>query len=195
VTRYLVEWNGSRWINYGPWLGAARERRFFTSPRILVKQIIDWSDRRIWAAATDEELYNTQNAFNLIPKKDWNIYFLLGVINSKLMTFYHKKRYLDEHKMRFQKILIKDAKRFPIHGNTRPHVREADLRKNISEAVQLMQRLRGEQRSVRLPNEQVQLARKIHALDDRIDELVFTLYDLTPAERAIVNRTIVAVEK
>jgi hypothetical protein len=132
VTRYLVEWNGSRWINYGPWLGAARERRFFTSPRILVKQIIDWSDRRIWAAATDEELYNTQNAFNLIPKKDWNIYFLLGVINSKLMTFYHKKRYLDEHKMRFQKILIKDAKRFPIHGNTRPHVREADLRKNIS---------------------------------------------------------------
>ena len=57
---------GAEWITYGPWLGAAREQRFFTDRRILVKQIIEWTTKRIWDAITDEELYNSQNAFNLL---------------------------------------------------------------------------------------------------------------------------------
>jgi hypothetical protein len=65
VTRYFVRWNGQMWISYGPWLGAPRKQRFFTENRILVKQIVDWTTRRIWATITEEELYNTQNAFNL----------------------------------------------------------------------------------------------------------------------------------
>jgi hypothetical protein len=114
VTRYGVRWNGEEWISYGPWLGAPREQRFFTERRILVKQIIDWTTKRIWAAITDEELYNTQNAFNLLAKNGWQLEYLLGVLNSRLMTFYHQKKFLDEFKMRFQKILIKDCRRFPI---------------------------------------------------------------------------------
>jgi hypothetical protein len=99
VTRYLVRWNGDRWISYGPWLGAPREKRFFTEKRILVKQIIDWTTKRIWAAITDDELYNTQNAFNLLAKEGWHLEYLLGLINSRLMTFYHRKKFFDEFKM------------------------------------------------------------------------------------------------
>jgi type I restriction-modification system DNA methylase subunit len=87
VMRYHVSWNGQRWISYGPWLGAPREHRFFTEKRILVKQIIDWTSKRIWAALTSEELYNTQNAFNLIAKSGRSPEFLIAVINSRLMTF------------------------------------------------------------------------------------------------------------
>lgn len=114
ITRYNVSWNGEQWISYGNWLGAARESKFFTSKRILIKQIIDWSSKRIWAALTDEELYNTQNAFNLLAKKEFLPEYLIAVINSKMMTFYHKKSFLEEFKDRFQKILIKDCKQFPI---------------------------------------------------------------------------------
>ena len=114
ITRFHVEWNGEEWISYGKWLGAAREQKFFTEKRIIVKQIIDWSAKRIWAALTDEELYNTQNAFNLIAKDEYAPEYLIAIINSKLMSFYHKKRFLEEYKDRFQKILIKDCKLFPI---------------------------------------------------------------------------------
>jgi len=79
-----------------------------------VKQIIDWSSLRIWAALTDEELYNTQNAFNLLAKENTDLRYLIGVLNSKAANFYHAKKFLDEFKMRFQKILIKDCKRIPI---------------------------------------------------------------------------------
>ncbi|MCS4434198.1 BREX-1 system adenine-specific DNA-methyltransferase PglX [Aquiflexum gelatinilyticum] len=114
IRRYIVEWGGEEWISYGDWLGAPRESRFFTNKRILVKQIIDWSDKRIWAALTEEEFYNTQNAFNLLPKPEFTGEYLIALINSNLMSFYHKKKFLEEFKDRFQKILIKDAKLFPI---------------------------------------------------------------------------------
>ena len=71
VMRYALRWNGEQWISYGPWLGAPREQRFFTEERILVKQIIDWTTKRIWATITDEELYNTQNAFNMLARPGW----------------------------------------------------------------------------------------------------------------------------
>ncbi|TDE04218.1 Eco57I restriction-modification methylase domain-containing protein [Flavobacterium sandaracinum] len=114
VTRYNIEWNGEEWISYGNWLGAKREDKFFKEKRILVKQIIDWSAKKIWAGITSEELYNTQNAFNLIAKKNYNTEYLLVLINSNLMSFYHRKKFLEEYKDRFQKILIKDCKEFQI---------------------------------------------------------------------------------
>lgn len=114
VTRYNVKWNSEEWISYGKWLGAPRHKRFFTEKRILVKQIIDWSAKRIWAALTDEELYNTQNAFNIIAKKDFLNEYLIALLNSQLLTFYHRKKFLEEYKDRFQKILIKDCKELPI---------------------------------------------------------------------------------
>jgi len=79
VRRYLVVWNGQTWISYGPWLGACREQRFFTERRILVKQIIDWTDRRIWATITEEEIYNTQNAFNILSVSDYALEYLLAI--------------------------------------------------------------------------------------------------------------------
>jgi hypothetical protein len=92
VRRYTLRWNGKQWISYGPWLGASREQRFFTEKRILVKQIIDWTTKRIWATITDEELYNTQNAFNILARSGWCLEYVLGILNSRLMTFYRPVR-------------------------------------------------------------------------------------------------------
>jgi len=114
IKRYFVSWNGAEWISYGDWLGAPREKRFFDSKRILIKQIIDWSDKRIWATLTEEEFYNTQNAFNIIANENYTPEYLIALINSNLISFYHRKKFLEEFKDRFQKILIKEAKEFPV---------------------------------------------------------------------------------
>ena len=114
VQRYIVEWNGMDWIKYGQWLAAPREQRFFKQERILVQQIIDWSSLRILVGWTDEELYNTQNQFNLLALSGTNLKFILSILNSKLMSFYHRQVFLDVALQRFQKILVKDAKTLPI---------------------------------------------------------------------------------
>lgn len=189
VRRYFIQWNGEQWISYGPWLGAQREQRFFTSPRILVKQIIDWTSRRIWASITDEELYNTQNAFNLLAKPGWNLAYLLAILNSRLMTFYHRKKYLDEFKMRFQKVLIKDCRRLPIHvvnvSDPRGKQRHDRLVGSVKEILTLNDRLA----LAKTDHDKTVLQRQIETTDRQIDRLVYELYGLTEAEIAIVEGT------
>ncbi|MBK8035632.1 MAG: N-6 DNA methylase [Verrucomicrobiaceae bacterium] len=187
VGRYEVHWNGKEWISYGAWLGAPREQRFFTQKRILVKQIIDWTSKRIWAAITDQELYNAQNAFNLLPRPGVSLLFLLGIINSKLITLYHRKKFLDEFKMRFQKILIKDAKRFPIRIVSLANKADQASHDRIVKLVDHMLRLHRDRASAKTPHEQTVLERQIAATDNQIDQEVYTLYGLTQEEIELVE--------
>jgi type I restriction-modification system DNA methylase subunit/predicted type IV restriction endonuclease len=185
VRRYSLEWNGEKWISYGSWLGAPREKKFFTERRILVKQIIDWTTKRIWAVITDEELYNTQNAFNILAKSNLSIEYLLGVLNSKMMTFYHQKRYLDEFKMRFQKILIKDCRRFPVHPINFSDTAEKAQHDKMVLLVERMLTLH--KQNPRTPQEQEMVKREIESTDRAIDKLVYELYGLTEEEIKIVE--------
>jgi len=170
VKYYHVNWNGKTWISYGDWLGASRQSYFFTSKRILVKQIIDWSTKRIWAALTEEELYNTQNAFTIIPNDGFLHEYILAILNSKLMTYYHRKKFLDKYKSRFQKILIKDCKLFPIKVINKQEQAQFSL---IIDKI-LFEKKRDSQADTNL-------------LENQIDKLVYKLYGLTDEEIRIVE--------
>ncbi len=189
VKRYYVRWNGKQWIRYGAWLGAPREQKFFTSKRILVKQIIDWSSKRIWATLTEEELYNTQNAFNLISKGDLKLEYLLGIINSKLITYYHRKIFLDEFKMRFQKILIKDCRKFPIYKINVDNFSEKSKYNDLVEMVEGMLGLQGRFQGAKMEREREVFRKQIDILDRQIDQLVYELYGLTDEEIKIVEES------
>lgn len=182
-----MDWNGQEWISYGPWLGAPRERRFFTEKRILVKQIIDWTDRRPWAAMTGDELYNTQNAFNLLPRPGWSCEFLLGLLNSRLVAFYHRKRFLEEYKMRFQKVLIKDCKQFPVPIEARADGCSAALAKEIGDTAAAITALVKQKEGCRLSDELNSLKREIASLDRRVDLLIYQLFGLADNEVALVE--------
>ena len=187
VRRYDVSWNGETWISYGVWLGAPREDRFFTKKRILVKQIIDWSSLRIWAALTTEALYNTQNAFNLLQNGETSLEYILGLLNSKLINFYHQKRFLDEFKMRFQKILIRDCKRFPIRPIDFDNPYDVAMHDQMINFVDQMLDLNKKITVSKMPQATEMLNRQIETTDKQIDDLVYKLYGLTDEEIQIVE--------
>lgn len=114
VTRYYVSPKPQEYIKYGDWLGAPRDEKFFTSPRIIVRQIVSGNPLRIFAGYTETPLYFTQIGFGIIPSNVINAKYLVALINSKLINFYHGYKYLDMEKELFQKILIANCKRFPI---------------------------------------------------------------------------------
>jgi len=187
VMRYEVNWNGKQWISYGPWLGAPREQRFFVNKRIIVKQIIDWTDKRIWATITDVELYNTQNAFNILAKSNLKLEYLLGILNSQLMSFYHRKKFLDEFKMRFQKILIKDCKRFPIRSINLTNPTNKACHDRMVQLVEQMLALHKQLPNAKTGHDKTIIQRQIDATDRQIDRLVYELYGLTEEEIAVVE--------
>lgn len=195
VTRYGVRWNGESWISYGRWLGAPRDERFFTSRRILVKQIIDRTAQRIWAALTDEELYNTQNAFNLLPRNGYEPEYLLGIVNSKLMSYYHRKRHLDEFKRLYQKVLIKDCRRFPIRVIDEEDRRQVKLRNDLVAAVRRVMALHCDLSHTRTAHEQMVIERQVASVDREIDRMVYQLYGLDESEIESVENAFVVPEK
>ncbi|OQY01282.1 MAG: hypothetical protein B6I20_07865 [Bacteroidetes bacterium 4572_117] len=114
IVRYNVTNKTSEYIKYGNWLGSMRSERFFTEPRIIVRQIVSGKPPRIYAGLATESLYFTQIGFAIIPKDNSTLKFVLTLLNSKLLTYFHKYSYLDIEKDLFQKILIANCKQLPI---------------------------------------------------------------------------------
>ncbi|MFW6016960.1 MAG: Eco57I restriction-modification methylase domain-containing protein, partial [bacterium] len=111
VDRYFLNWNGKRWISYGEWLAAPREPKFFKGERILIREI---TDPYILATYTDKEYYNNPSIINVIRFKNINPFYLLGIINSKLITFFHYHTSPKAKKGLFPKILVDDVRKLYI---------------------------------------------------------------------------------
>jgi len=184
ITRYFVNWGGKKYLSYGDWLGAPREQKFFNRPRILVRQIVSGNPLRIYAGFTDKELFNTQSIFNIILKDGakHDIKFLLAILNSKLMNFYHSNKYLDLSKNLFQKILIQNCKKFPIP--------EQDGKaKDIIKLVDNLLKLNAQLQTTKLETQRQQIQRAIAHAEKKIDELVYELYGLNKEEIEIIEKS------
>jgi hypothetical protein len=112
INRYFYDWNGELWISYGEWLGAPRQPKFFTQPRILVREI---AENSLTATYIEEEYYNTGSLINIIQQNnEVDLKYLLAILNSKLMGWYHYNTSPKAKKGLFPKILISDVRKIPI---------------------------------------------------------------------------------
>jgi len=116
VKRYYLEWNGIQWISYGNWLAAPRQPEFFTSPRVLIREITGDVTGKINATFTAEEYYNNPSIINVISKTGFNydLKYLLAIINSSLVAYYHLHTSPKAKKGLFPKILVTDVRNIPI---------------------------------------------------------------------------------
>ena len=173
ICPYIITDDIEEFLSYGFWLGAPREKRFFTEPRIIVRQIVGGSSLKIIAGYEDSKpTFFTQVGFSLLSKRnDTNeLKYLLGILNSKLISFYHKNKFLDVEKVVFQKILIANAKQLPI--KVAPDNIEEIIIKNVDSIIVAKHKT---------PEGNTQ------TIENNIDLLVYHLYGLTYDEVLIVD--------
>ncbi|MDR2694257.1 MAG: N-6 DNA methylase [Chitinispirillales bacterium] len=189
VKRYFVEWGKKEYISYGDWLGASRQKKFFTSPRILVRQIVGGNPLKIYAGYTEEELYNVQSIFNIVAKEDCNVSlkYLLAIINSNVMNFYHSRKYLDLSKNLFQKILIQNCKKFPIKTIAPKNKTEIQQQQAIVKYVDRLLQLNKYLQTATLPSQTERLRQRIAHCENQIDAVVYGLYELTKGEIELIE--------
>lgn len=167
VTRYYVKWNQKEYIDYCRGIANPRNPKFFNGKRLLVREITNPS---IYAAITEKEQYNDPAIIIVKDSDSYSLDCLLGIINSKLATFYHFNHSPKATKGAFPKILVSDIKEFPL-----PNIDDKD-RVIIEKLVSA-----------------IQLAKSINYLADtnkeevEIDRLVYKLYGLTYDEVLIVD--------
>jgi len=90
---YVDSSNIEEYLKYGDWLGAPRQKKFFTGPRVIVRQIISGNPSRIYAGYTENELYHTQIGFSIIAKSnsDFTPKMLCAYLNSDVLTMVHQE--------------------------------------------------------------------------------------------------------
>lgn len=163
VRPYSVVWNGKEYIDYGADIANPREPKFFQNKRLLVREI---TNPKIYAATTSEELYHDP-ALIVVLDNDNDITPLLGILNSKLATFYHFNASPKASKGAFPKILVKDIQEFPLP--------------RWDEATELAKLVNARQVSTQAEEQTL--------LEDQINQLVYKLYNLTPEEIALIEAT------
>lgn len=170
VLRYKLTWN-NEYIKYGDNLAAPREKIIFDNPRILVRQIPTKSVYSIEAVYTDSDVINDLNSM-IITDIKVNPLYLLGVINSRLMSLWFFMRYDKFQRRLFPQFKVNELGEFPIPDSTKGQ--------QVSIAI-LVEQLMDEMKK------ETQDSELINKLNLDIDNLVMDLFDLTEEEKKIVS--------
>ena len=167
VKRYSVKWNGKEYIDYCEGIANPRQPKFFIGKRILVREITNPS---IFAALTDDELYNDPSIIIIKDNLAYSLDIVLGILNSKLATFYHFNHSPKATKGIFPKILVQDIKDFPL-----PEIPNAEKSHMESLVTTIL--------ATKRENPQADTT----SYEQEIDKTVFHLYGLTYDEVLIVD--------
>ncbi|CAG1004795.1 Type IIS restriction enzyme Eco57I [Methylophilaceae bacterium] len=168
VQRYGFGWSGD-YLSYGKNLAAPRKFDLFSTPRILVRQIPSAPPYCICACYTNEVVLNDRNSMNIVNIQDSPL-FLLGVLNSRLMTFWFVHKFGKLQRGVFPQFKVNELAQFPIA------VTNGDQKEAVGQRVERI-----------LEAKKADPKADMSALDKEIDQLIYTLYNLTPEEVELIE--------
>ena len=192
VKRYYLQWGG-QWVHYsksyfnnGDKAGLGKPE-YFETPKLIIRRTGDF----VLTCLDQENFYFSNNVFVCVPKeKDVNLFFYLGILNSRLLTWYYQTMQPRVGKM-FAEIKINLINDFPIRAidfSNPDDVRRHDkLVRSVEKMLALNKRLHEGDDGAANPRQGEMLERQISSLDREIDTLVYDLYDLTKEERELVE--------
>ncbi len=186
IKRYTNLWNEDSWVLYGAWLAAPRDPAIFSAPlKIMVRQTGD----SIIATLIQAGFVARNNMHILLPRlADYDLHYLLGVINSKLLNFaYHVMN--PERGEALAEVKKEHVEQLPIRTINFSDAADKVRHDQMVGLVEGMLAAKAQQANARTDADINRLAHRVADLDHRIDELVYELYELTTEEIAIVEES------
>ena len=187
VRRYLVAWSGE-YLSYGEWLAEPRRSVPFDGPRILVRQIPSKPPYLVLGALTNEAFYNDINSMVIFAATGrYSLKYFLGVINSRLLSFWFQKTYDKLQRRIFPQFKVKELGRFPIRTIDFLHTADTERHDKMERLVDSMSALHNHLAGAKSAAQKEVIQRQIDVTDAEIDRLVYDLYGLTAEEVAMVE--------
>jgi hypothetical protein len=179
VMRYRLNWSGLACLDdtVAQSGGCWDAERHQAKNKLLTRQI-----GKVPAFALDSQGFDCLNTVFMIGIKvtDVSPFYLLGVLNSRLIAFLWSEKFYDKRGT-FPKIKGSYLKLLPIVKAT------SAGQKKVADAVQALISLHRVQAVAQTPHEKDALAKQITATDRQIDALVYQLYALTPEEISLIE--------
>jgi len=179
IFRYNLNWRGT-FLDYGKWLAAPRKPDWFQGARIVVREV---TAKGVIHATIIEGDYVFSNSVDGIRLRNDNmeLKYLLGIINSKIISFYHLNTSPNAFKGTFPKILLKDLRKLPIIKPPK------EIEGYFISLVDNLLKLNKQLQTTKLDSDRQQIQRAIDHAEKKIDELVYELYGLTEEEIEIIE--------
>jgi hypothetical protein len=182
IGRYSLSWNGI-YVKYGDWLYTANKPKFYENPKILVQRHRNPGlARRVVATLDEQSFYYKDNLCGIIMGScEYDMRFLLGVINSSLINAFYRKS--------FTEVSLNPTylRRIPIRALSLKSKPDRTAHDQVVYLVSQMLSLHKQLQAARTEQDKTLLQRQIAATDKEIDRLVYDLYGLTDDEIAIVE--------
>lgn len=192
--RYRFEWNG-KWLRYDKGLidkskkeyANLVDEKYFEKPKILLREIaLD-----IECCYDDEGYYTLNKVYSVQSISEYDLKYLLAVLNSKLLSFYFRHQFEDAHVsggyLQFKKIYTSQIPIYRIDFSDKKEKAKHDsLVVSGASMVDLnKQLLAAEENS----NEWERLKSEIQKTDKKIDDEVYKLYGITKEEIESIEST------
>jgi hypothetical protein len=153
------------------------------TPKILLRKTGD----RIVATMDDSGIFPEQSLYFLFNKRtDPDYKYLLGVLNSRLLTAYYRAKAITNRRSIAQLKKV-DLDQLPIRIIDFSNPAEKDRHDRMVSLVELMLELHNQLAVAKTDYAKTNLQRQIDATDAQIDKLVYELYSLTDEEIKIVE--------
>ena len=149
-----------------------------------------WGVSRIYKAVkvADDFVTNKSMQSILAIHQGPDLNYLLGILNSRLMSWYFLRRSNIAQRDDFPKIILKETRSLPIvpvAGRTKEHrFTQEKISALTEEIIDLYEKLR----HCRLPHEKDAVNRQAVGIDMQIDRLVYQLYDISQKEIVLVEK-------
>jgi type I restriction-modification system DNA methylase subunit len=187
IARYFANDKRKEWLSYGDWLAAPRNPEIFNNARLLFQAIRNPKlKQRLVGSFIDDDSVNNNSLTNIILKSDapFNLKFLLGLLNSKLLNWFFLKSYV------IVNIDPRYIKQIPLPFEVFSHIqREHD---EIVKHVDLLLQLNCELAEEKLQSKIEQIKRRIDHSEEKIDKLIYDLYKLSENEIKLIDDIIKA---
>jgi type I restriction-modification system DNA methylase subunit len=143
----------------------------FEKPKIMLPDIA----LNMQAAFDDTGFYCVNTAY-IIPVNDKN---LLGILNSKLVQYFYSS-ISNSIRGGYLRFIRQYLEQIPIPNN----IQNKTLESQVDQLIKLHEELK----TTKLPDKIEQLQARIEYTDDKINQLVYQLYDLTEEEISIIEK-------
>ncbi len=176
------------YLKYGSWLARNwQNKTFYEVPKIAVRE----TGNRITATIDEDERYFLSSLYAVYPKdskQPVSLKFFLGIINSRLATWFIQLIAFGITEGAFTKIRTNQFGRLPVcvidFSKPADKTRHDKLVLLVDKLLGLMPMLR----AATADSEKATLQNAVTATDQQIDALVYELYGLTPEEIALVEK-------
>lgn len=187
VRRYTLLSGPKRFIRFDDSLAEPKPERYFSGPRLLLRELISRQFRLQAVRVTDSFVTNKSMQSILQLPSGPHLNFILGILNSKLLSWFFLHKSNVGQRDDFPKIVLRETRALPIFRLDATRSADQAMHDRIVMLVEQILSASSKQSLATTEAERNRLAIQIDSMDRQIDIAIFQLYGLTQTEIQIVE--------